>query len=138
MPATIIPQILCCSSGVSSEGLPFLLICRLVFSLVLQQGQLQQEQPRHTEKLLTEPLRLSFRAPPTDERRMVRHHTLSADNLGLSEFYAFGPAVGQPGVVGFRSDQVRTTHPWPTSVIFSLRRRQPIARDLRSASKFAD
>ena len=41
-----------------------------------------------------------------------------ADRLKLrdvrqGEFYAFGPAFGQPGVVRFRSDQVRTTHPRP-------------------------
>ncbi len=52
--------------------------------------------------------------------------TRAGDALGLSkadrlklrdvrqgEFYAFGPAFGQPGVVRFRSDQVRTTHPRP-------------------------
>ena len=33
--------------------------------------------------------------------------------LGQGEFYAFGPAVGKPGVVHLRSDQVRTTHPRP-------------------------
>jgi hypothetical protein len=37
---------------------------------------------------------------------------LDAD-VGQGEFYAFGPALGQPGVVHFRSDQVRTTHPRP-------------------------
>ena len=41
-----------------------------------------------------------------------------ADRLKLrdvrqGEFYVFGPAFGQPGVVRFRSDQVRTTHPRP-------------------------
>jgi hypothetical protein len=34
-------------------------------------------------------------------------------DLGQGEFYAFGPALGKPGVVHFRSDQVRTTHPRP-------------------------
>jgi hypothetical protein len=34
-------------------------------------------------------------------------------NPRQGEFYAFGPAFGQPGVVRFRSDQVRTTHPRP-------------------------
>src|ERR1700730_465656 len=34
-------------------------------------------------------------------------------DLGQGEFYAFGPALDQPGVVHFRSDQVRTTHPRP-------------------------
>lgn len=41
-----------------------------------------------------------------------------ADRLKLrhveqGEFYAFGPALSWPGVVRFRSDQVRTTHPRP-------------------------
>lgn len=34
-------------------------------------------------------------------------------NLGQGEFYAFGPALDKSGVVHFRSDQVRTTHPRP-------------------------
>ena len=34
-------------------------------------------------------------------------------DLGQGEFYAFGPALGKPGVVHFRTDQVRTTHPRP-------------------------
>jgi uncharacterized protein len=34
-------------------------------------------------------------------------------DLGQGEFYAFGPALDKPGVVHFRSDQVRTTHPRP-------------------------
>jgi hypothetical protein len=38
---------------------------------------------------------------------------LKLRDLGQGEFYAFGPAVGQPGVVHFRSEQVRTTHPRP-------------------------
>jgi hypothetical protein len=38
---------------------------------------------------------------------------LKLRDVGQGEFYAFGPAVGQPGVVHFRSDQVRTTHPRP-------------------------
>jgi hypothetical protein len=33
--------------------------------------------------------------------------------VGQGEFYAFGPALGQPGVVPFRSEPVRTTHPRP-------------------------
>jgi DNA helicase HerA-like ATPase len=50
----------------------------------------------------------------------------AADALGLSkadrlklrdvvqgEFYGFGPAFNRPGVVHFRSEQVRTTHPRP-------------------------
>ena len=36
---------------------------------------------------------------------------LKLRDLGQGEFYGFGPALGQPGVVHFRSDQVRTTHP---------------------------
>ena len=38
---------------------------------------------------------------------------LKLRDLGQGEFYAFGPALGKPGVVHFRSDQVRTTHPRP-------------------------
>ena len=38
---------------------------------------------------------------------------LKLRDLGQGEFYAFGPAFGQPGVVHFRSEQVRTTHPRP-------------------------
>jgi uncharacterized protein len=38
---------------------------------------------------------------------------LKLRDVGQGEFYAFGPAFGQPGVVHFRSDQVTTTHPRP-------------------------
>jgi uncharacterized protein len=38
---------------------------------------------------------------------------LKLRDVGQGEFYAFGQAFGQPGVVHFRSDQVRTTHPRP-------------------------
>jgi uncharacterized protein len=38
---------------------------------------------------------------------------LKLRDVGQGEFYAFGPAFGQPGVVHFRSEQVRTTHPRP-------------------------
>ena len=38
---------------------------------------------------------------------------LKLRDLGQGVFYAFGPALGQPGVVHFRSDKVRTTHPRP-------------------------
>ena len=38
---------------------------------------------------------------------------LKLRDVGQGEFYAFGPALGQPGVVHFRSDRVRTTHPRP-------------------------
>ena len=57
----------------------------------------------------------------------------TADRLKLrdlrpSEFYALGPALGQPGVVRFRSDLVRTTHiRGPANVICSRRRRERFA-----------
>ncbi len=38
---------------------------------------------------------------------------LKLRDVGQGEFYAFGPALGQTGVVHFRSDRVRTTHPRP-------------------------
>ena len=38
---------------------------------------------------------------------------LKLRDLGQGEFYAFGPALGEPGVVHLRSDRVRTTHPRP-------------------------
>src|SRR5712692_6078402 len=38
---------------------------------------------------------------------------LKLRDVGQGEFHAFGTALGQPGVVHFRSDQVRTTHPRP-------------------------
>ncbi len=38
---------------------------------------------------------------------------LKLRDVGQGEFYAFGPAFGQPGVVHFRSEHVRTTHPRP-------------------------
>ncbi len=38
---------------------------------------------------------------------------LKLRDVGQGEFYAFGPALGQAGVVRFRSDKVRTTHPRP-------------------------
>jgi hypothetical protein len=38
---------------------------------------------------------------------------LKLRDVGQGEFHAFGPAFGQPGVLHFRSDQVRTTHPRP-------------------------
>jgi DNA helicase HerA-like ATPase len=34
-------------------------------------------------------------------------------DLGQGEFYAFGPAFVQPGIVHLRSDPVPTTHPRP-------------------------
>ncbi len=36
---------------------------------------------------------------------------LKLRDLGQGEFYVFGPAFSRPGVMHFRSDQVRTTHP---------------------------
>jgi uncharacterized protein len=38
---------------------------------------------------------------------------LQLRDLEQGEFYAFGPAFRRPGVVRFRSDQVRSTHPRP-------------------------
>jgi uncharacterized protein len=38
---------------------------------------------------------------------------LKLRDLDQGEFYAFGPAFSRPGVMRFRSDQVRTTHPRP-------------------------
>jgi hypothetical protein len=38
---------------------------------------------------------------------------LKLRDVGQGEFYAFGPALGQRGVMHFGSDQVRTTHPRP-------------------------
>src|SRR5712691_11330148 len=38
---------------------------------------------------------------------------LKLRDLEQGEFYAFGPAFSRPGVMHFRSDQVRTTHPRP-------------------------
>ena len=38
---------------------------------------------------------------------------LKLRDLEQGEFYAFGPAFSRPGVVRFRSDRVRTTHPRP-------------------------
>jgi len=38
---------------------------------------------------------------------------LKLRDVGQGEFHAFGPAFGRPGVLHFRSEQVRTTHPRP-------------------------
>ena len=38
---------------------------------------------------------------------------LKLRDVGQGEFYAFGPAFSQPGVVRFRPEQVHTTHPRP-------------------------
>jgi hypothetical protein len=48
-----------------------------------------------------------------DALRLSKADRLKLRDVGQGEFYAFGPAVGQPGVVHLRSDQVRTTHPRP-------------------------
>jgi uncharacterized protein len=42
-----------------------------------------------------------------------RADRLKLRDLEQGEFYAFGPAFSQPGVIHFRSDRVRTTHPRP-------------------------
>jgi hypothetical protein len=55
-------------------------------------------------------------------------------DLGQGEFYAFGPALGKPGVVHFCSDQVRTTHPRLASGICSPRRRRRKQSAVFSAS----
>ncbi len=47
-------------------------------------------------ELLTESQRLSFHAPPSDERGMVRHYTLSADDLAL-----INRRRGDPNRLGF-------------------------------------
>jgi Helicase HerA, central domain len=48
-----------------------------------------------------------------DALGLSKSDRLKLRDVGQGEFYAFGPAFGQPGVVHFRSDQVRTTHPRP-------------------------
>jgi hypothetical protein len=54
-----------------------------------------------------------------DQRRagdalgLSKSDRLKLRDLEQGEFYAFGPAFSRPGVVHFRSDQVRTTHPRP-------------------------
>ena len=48
-----------------------------------------------------------------DALGLSRADRVKLRDLGQGEFYAFGPALGKPGVVHFRSDQVRTTHPRP-------------------------
>src|SRR5712692_2754446 len=47
-------------------------------------------------ELLTESQRLSFHAPPSDERGMVRHYTLSAEDLAL-----INRRRGDPNRLGF-------------------------------------
>ena len=48
-------------------------------------------------ELLTEPQRLSFTEPATDERGMVRHYTLSPEDLALIDRRRGDPNVsGNP------------------------------------------
>jgi hypothetical protein len=46
-----------------------------------------------------------------DALGLSKANRLKLRDVGQGEFYAFGPALGQPGVVHFCSDRVRTTHP---------------------------
>src|SRR6516164_7038543 len=48
-----------------------------------------------------------------DALGLSKSERLKPRDLQQGEFYAFGPAFSWPGVVHFRSDQVRTTHPRP-------------------------
>src|SRR5215469_735018 len=48
-----------------------------------------------------------------DALGLSKSDRLKLRDLEQGEFYAFGPAFSRPGVVHFRSDQVRTTHPRP-------------------------
>ena len=48
------------------------------------------------QKLLTEPQRLSYQAPATDQRGMVRHYTLSSEDLAL-----INRRRGDPNRLGF-------------------------------------
>src|SRR6516162_8584034 len=48
-----------------------------------------------------------------DALGLSKSDRLKLRDLQQGEFYAFGPAFSWPGVVHFRSDQVRTTHPRP-------------------------
>jgi len=48
-----------------------------------------------------------------DALGLTKADRLKLRDLGQGEFYAFGPALGQPGVVHFHSDKVHTTHPRP-------------------------
>src|SRR5216683_2380302 len=56
---------------------------------------------------------------------------LKLRDVGQGEFYGFGPALGEPGVVRFHSDQVRSTHPRPgqrQSMIGDQLRREKLIR----------
>ena len=48
-----------------------------------------------------------------DALGLSKSDRLKLRDLEQGEFYAFGPAFSRPGVVHFRSDQVRTTRPRP-------------------------
>jgi uncharacterized protein len=48
-----------------------------------------------------------------DALGLSKSDRLKLRDLKQGEFYAFGPAFSRPGVVHFRSDRVRTTHPRP-------------------------
>ena len=48
-----------------------------------------------------------------DALGLSKSDRLKLRDLAQGEFYAFGPAFSRPGVVHFRSDRVRTTHPRP-------------------------
>lgn len=48
-----------------------------------------------------------------DALGLSKSDRLKLRDVEQGEFYAFGPALNRPGVVHFRSDQVRTTHPRP-------------------------
>ena len=46
-------------------------------------------------ELLTEPQRLAFTEPAIEERDMVRHYTLSTEDLGLIDRRAAGARTGK-------------------------------------------
>ena len=48
-----------------------------------------------------------------DALGLSKSDRLKLRDLAQGEFYLFGPAFSRPGVLRFRSDQVRTTHPRP-------------------------
>jgi uncharacterized protein len=48
-----------------------------------------------------------------DALGLSKSDRLKLRDLEQGEFYAFGPAFRRPGVIHFRSDRVRTTHPRP-------------------------
>jgi DNA helicase HerA-like ATPase len=48
-----------------------------------------------------------------DALGLSKSDRLKLRDLEQGEFHAFGPAFRRPGVVHFRSDRVRTTHPRP-------------------------